>query len=70
MFFANAGTPSFFSHLHEMFGLWVVASALALSERMRWLGDHRQARLTVGLTALMFVILAGSVLQIFLGGNL
>ncbi len=69
MFIEREGSPSFFSHLHEMFALWVVASVLALSERKRWLGDQRQARLTVALTTLMFLLMAGSVAQIFFGGR-
>jgi len=69
MFAERDGSPSFFSHLHEMFALWAVASLLALSEKKRWLGDQRQARLTVALTMLMFLLMAGSVAQIFFGGR-
>ncbi|MCB9357748.1 MAG: hypothetical protein H6505_04155, partial [Calditrichaeota bacterium] len=69
MFIQRAGTPSFFSHLHEMFALWLAATLLALSENRNWLGDQRQAKLTVALTALMFLLLAGSVTQIFFGGQ-
>lgn len=69
MFIQRAGTPSFFNHLHEMFALWFVATILAISERKNWLGDQRQAKLTVALTALMFFLLAGSVTQIFFRGQ-
>ncbi len=69
MILEKSGNPSFFSHLHEMFALWVVATLLALSERLRWFGDHKQARLTVAMSALIFLLITGSVLQIFFGGQ-
>ncbi len=69
MFIENSGSPSFFSHLHEMFALWVGASLIALSERMNWFGDQKQARLTVAMSALIFLLITGSVLQIFFGGQ-
>ncbi|MBK6765621.1 MAG: hypothetical protein IPG71_04605 [bacterium] len=69
LFSARSGSPSFFSHLHEMFALWVVASLLALSERLKWFGDQKQARLTVALSALIILLIAGSVAQIFFGGR-
>lgn len=69
MFIENSGSPSFFSHLHEMFALWGVASLLVLSERFHWLGDQKQARLTVAMSALIFLLITGSVLQIFFGGR-
>jgi len=69
LFSARAGSPSFFSHLHEMFALWVVASLLAASERLKWFGDQKQARLTVALSGLIILLIAGSVAQIFFGGR-
>ncbi len=69
MFLEKSGTPSFFSHLHEMFALWGVSTLLALSERWRWFGDQKQARLTVAMSALIFLLITGSVLQIFFGGH-
>lgn len=69
MFIEKSGTPSFFSHLHEMFALWGVSTLLALSERWRWFGDQKQARLTVAMSALIFLLITGSVLQIFFGGQ-
>lgn len=69
LFSARAGSPSFFNHLHEMFALWGVASLLALSERLHWLGDQKQARLTVALSILIFLLIAGSVMQIYFGGQ-
>ncbi len=69
MFLENSGTPSFFSHLHEMVGLWGATSLLALSERFRWLGDQKQARLTVAISTVIFLLITGSVLQIYFGGQ-
>lgn len=69
MFIERSGTPSFFAHLHEMFALWTVATVLAVSERWHWLGDQRQAKLTVALTSVIFLLLAGSVTQIFFRGQ-
>lgn len=69
MLIEKSGSPSFFSHLHEMFGLWGVSSLLALSEKLHWLGDQKQARLTVAMSMIIFLLITGSVLQIFFGGQ-
>ncbi|MCB1060249.1 MAG: hypothetical protein KDB65_08455 [Calditrichaeota bacterium] len=69
MFVEKSGNPSFFSHLHEMFALWFVASLLALSERMHWFSDQKQARFAVATSAVIFLLIAGTVLQIFFGGQ-
>lgn len=69
MFVENAGSPNSFRHLHEMFGLWIISSFLALSEKLQWLGDHKRARLAVAASVLFLLIIAGSVLQIYFGGQ-
>lgn len=69
MVVANEGTPSFFSHLHSMFALWLIVSLLALSERRNWLGDHRQARLAVGVSLLILLLVTASVLGMYTGGR-
>ena len=69
MIIENGGLPVFFTHLHIMFGLWLVISVLALSERKNWLGQHKQARLSVALSALILIMVMASVLEMFLGGR-
>jgi ABC-type transport system involved in cytochrome c biogenesis permease subunit len=55
------------SHMHPMVTLWVVVSALALAERLRWFKRQRLAALTVILSALVFVLVLVSVIGIFWG---
>jgi ABC-type uncharacterized transport system permease subunit len=69
MIFENSGTPTFFTHLHIMFALWLIVSLLALSERFNWLGQHRQSRLSVILSILIFVLVMASVVEMFSGGK-
>ncbi len=69
MMVANEGMPTFFSHLHIMFALWIILSVVALSERLNWLGDRRQARLSVAISALIFLLLMTSVIEMFGGGR-
>jgi ABC-type uncharacterized transport system permease subunit len=69
MIIANAGAPIFFAHLHVMFGLWLVISVLTLSEKRNWLGQYRQARMSVVLSALILLMVMASVVQMFLGGR-
>jgi ABC-type uncharacterized transport system permease subunit len=69
MILANSGTPKFFTHLHAMMGLWLVISVLALSERKNWLGQYKQARLSVVLSALILLMVLASVVEMFLGGR-
>ena len=69
MIIERSGSPSFFTHLHAAFGLWLVVSVLALSERKHWLGQHRQARFAVALSALILVLVMASVIEMFVGGR-
>ncbi len=69
MIVKNAGTPVFFTHLHVMAGLWLVISVLALSERKNWLGQYRQARLSLALSALILFMVMASVIEMFMGGR-
>ena len=69
MLIERAGDPTSFTHLHAMIGLWLVISVLALCERRNWLGQHRQARLSVALSALILLIVLASVIEIFVGGR-
>jgi ABC-type uncharacterized transport system permease subunit len=69
MVIANSGTPSFFTHLHAMFGLWGIVSLLALSERMNWLGDHKQARMAVAVSILILGMVMVSVVEMYTGGQ-
>jgi ABC-type uncharacterized transport system permease subunit len=69
MIIENGGLPVFFTHLHAMVGLWLVISVLVLSERKNWLGQHKQARMSVALSALILFMVMASVLEMFLGGR-
>jgi ABC-type uncharacterized transport system permease subunit len=69
MVIERAGSPRSFTHLHAMAGLWLVISVLALSERKNWLGQHRQARLSVAISALILLMVVASVIEMFLRGR-
>ena len=69
MIIERSGSPKFFTHLHAMAGLWLVISVLALSEKRNWLGQHRQARMSVALSILILLMVLGSVVEMFIGGR-
>jgi ABC-type uncharacterized transport system permease subunit len=69
MIIEQALAPRSFAHLHAMAGLWLVISVLALSERKNWLGQHRQARMSVAISALILLMVVASAVEMFRRGR-
>lgn len=65
--FLKTDSSAVMSHLHPMLTLWVIVSALALTERRRWLAQHRLAALSVILAVVVLALLVVSVVEIFVG---
>jgi hypothetical protein len=67
MIIERSGTPTSFTHLHAMFALWLIVTVLTLSERFHWLNQHRQARLSVGLSVVILLLVVASVIDLLRG---
>jgi ABC-type uncharacterized transport system permease subunit len=57
------------SHLHPMLTLWVILTALWAADRFHWLAQLKLAAASVGVSALMVVLMVISVIEFF-GGRL
>lgn len=55
------------SHLHPSLTLWVLVTLLALAARYRWLRRTRLAAISVGLSALVMILVLVSVIEFFVG---